>query len=138
MPDQLRADFLSCYGALFVRTPYIDGLAEQGVRTVILFSSDHGDCLGDHGLVGKNSFHEAATRVPLLVRLPGAAGTTSYSGLVSLSDVTGTVLCLAGCPSPAHMDSAVLLGLGLADKGRVGRSLAACGVAGCWSEANGS
>ena len=32
MPDQLRADFLSCYGADFIETPYIDSLCEQGVR----------------------------------------------------------------------------------------------------------
>ena len=32
MPDQLRADFLSCYGADFIDTPYIDALADQGVR----------------------------------------------------------------------------------------------------------
>src|SRR6266542_985617 len=32
MPDQLRSDFLSCYGAGFVKTPNIDRLAERGVR----------------------------------------------------------------------------------------------------------
>ena len=32
MPDQLRADFLSCYGADFIETPHIDGLAARGVR----------------------------------------------------------------------------------------------------------
>ena len=32
MPDQLRAGFLSCYGADFIQTPHIDSLAEQGVR----------------------------------------------------------------------------------------------------------
>ena len=32
MPDQLRADFLSCYGAAFIDTPHIDSIAEGGVR----------------------------------------------------------------------------------------------------------
>ena len=32
MPDQLRADFLSCYGASFIDTPHIDALAAHGVR----------------------------------------------------------------------------------------------------------
>ncbi len=32
MPDQLRADFLSCYGATFIDTPHIDSLARRGVR----------------------------------------------------------------------------------------------------------
>ena len=32
MPDQLRSDFLSCYGADFIQTPHIDSLCESGVR----------------------------------------------------------------------------------------------------------
>ncbi len=31
-PDQLRRDFLSCYGASFIDTPHMDGIAAQGVR----------------------------------------------------------------------------------------------------------
>ena len=30
MPDQLRADFLSCYGATFIHTPHIDSIADEG------------------------------------------------------------------------------------------------------------
>jgi len=32
MPDQLRHDFLSCYGADFIETPHIDSIGEQGMR----------------------------------------------------------------------------------------------------------
>lgn len=32
MPDQLRPDFLSCYGADFIETPHIDSLAARGIR----------------------------------------------------------------------------------------------------------
>jgi arylsulfatase A-like enzyme len=93
----------------------LDALRETGTldSTVILFSSDHGDYLGDHGLTGKNSFYEGATRVPLLARLPGATHRTTYPGLTTLSDVTATMLGLAGCPVPAHMDSIPLPQLGL-------------------------
>ena len=38
MPDQLRADFLSCYGADFIETPHIDSLADQGVRYARAYS----------------------------------------------------------------------------------------------------
>jgi arylsulfatase A-like enzyme len=44
MPDQLRPDFLGCYGADFVRTPNIDGLAEQGVRFTRAYS-EHPVCV---------------------------------------------------------------------------------------------
>jgi arylsulfatase A-like enzyme len=96
----------------------LQALSETGAldNTVILFSSDHGDYLGDHGLTGKNSFYEGATRVPLLARLPGAAssaGKRVYSGLTTLSDVTATILGLAGCEVPAHMDSIPLPELSL-------------------------
>jgi arylsulfatase A-like enzyme len=57
MPDQLRPDFLGCYGAGFVRTPNIDALAEAGVRFTRAYS-EHPVCVparaalltGRHGL----------------------------------------------------------------------------------------
>ena len=47
-------------------------LEEAGVldETLIIFSSDHGDALGDHGLIFKNYFYESMVRVPLLARGP--------------------------------------------------------------------
>ncbi|HIC69324.1 MAG TPA: hypothetical protein EYO90_07340, partial [Candidatus Latescibacteria bacterium] len=39
MPDQLRADFLSCYGAEFIATPQIDSLAADGVRYARAYST---------------------------------------------------------------------------------------------------
>jgi arylsulfatase A-like enzyme len=95
----------------------IDALREKGAleNTVILFSSDHGDYLGDHNLSGKNSFYESAARVPLLARVPWAEGSTRHDGLASLSDVTATILRLAGCPIPSHMDSVPLPEIGLPD-----------------------
>jgi arylsulfatase A-like enzyme len=93
----------------------LQALGDTGAlaNTVILFSSDHGDYLGDHGLTGKNSFYEGATRVPLLARLPSAANGTAYADLATLSDVTATILGLAGCEIQAHMDSVPLPELGL-------------------------
>ena len=80
--------------------------------TVIIFSSDHGDMLGDHGLIGKGNFYEGSCRVPMLVRQPGHRATVDES-LVSLMDVTGTLLGLAGVARPAHAQSLPLPGLGL-------------------------
>jgi arylsulfatase A-like enzyme len=96
----------------------LQALREKGIldNTVLIFSSDHGDYLGDHDLTGKGSFYESATRVPLLVRMPGAKQRKSYDGLATLSDVTATILGLAGCEVPAHMDSLPLPELGLSDE----------------------
>ena len=94
----------------------IEALRSNGLldSTVIVFSTDHGDYLGDHNLIGKASFYESAMKIPLLVRAPeGAEGQVS-DHLVELRDVTATMLRLAEVDVPAYMDSRPLPGLGLA------------------------
>jgi len=92
----------------------VAALRRKGIleETVILFSSDHGDYLGDHGLSGKDTFYDSGCRVPLLVRQPSMAGATTCSDLVTLTDVTATMLTIAGCEIPPYMDSLPLPGLG--------------------------
>lgn len=87
-------------------------------NTVIILSSDHGDYLGDHGMVGKAGFHEATVRVPLLVRPPGGGEGTTNDELVELRDITATILADAGCDKPGYMDARALPGLGVGDEGR--------------------
>ena len=82
-------------------------------NTVIIFVSDHGDHLGDHGIAGKGTFYEAAAHIPLLVSAPGRARGATCSDLVELRDVTATMLTLAGCELPTYMDAQVLPGLDL-------------------------
>ncbi len=81
--------------------------------TVIVFATDHGDHLGDHGIEGKATFYESATHIPLLVRAPGNAEGTTCLDLVELRDVTATILALAGCDLPDYMDAQPLPTLGL-------------------------
>ncbi|MBC7237553.1 MAG: sulfatase-like hydrolase/transferase, partial [Chloroflexi bacterium] len=54
----------------------LDALRKTGrlENTVIIFSTDHGDYLGDHGLGGKASYYEAACHIPLIVRHPDLGG----------------------------------------------------------------
>lgn len=81
-------------------------------NTIVIFSSDHGDYLGDHGLTGKGSFYEAGCRVPMIVSHPGLTVGTC-DDLVTLTDVTATILAFASCQRPDFMDSVPLPGLGL-------------------------
>jgi arylsulfatase A-like enzyme len=78
------------------------GLAED---TIVIFTSDHGDNLGSHGLVQKGSPNEEAIRIPLLVRWPGAipAGQVIRERVAGLADLAPTLLDLAGVGIPAHM-----------------------------------
>jgi arylsulfatase A-like enzyme len=77
----------------------------QRERTVVLFMSDHGEALGDHGLLAKGCrFYEGLVRVPLIWSWPGAfpAGLRS-DALVELVDVAPTLLELTALPGGGPM-----------------------------------
>ena len=82
-------------------------------NTVIILASDHGDYLGDHGLSGKGTYYEASCHVPMIISHPGAAGGQVREDLVTLTDVTATMVSLGGARVPTYMDAAPLPGLGL-------------------------
>jgi arylsulfatase A-like enzyme len=67
-------------------------------NTIIVHTSDHGDSLGAHHLFGKETMFEEATRVPLLVRLPGQRASRTITHPVSHIDFVPTVLDLLGQP----------------------------------------
>jgi choline-sulfatase len=76
----------------------------QADDTVIVFTSDHGDMLGERRMVQKRTFYEWSVRVPLIVRLPGRerAGETIATP-VSLLDLAPTFLDIAGLPESERL-----------------------------------
>lgn len=80
----------------------LEALDELGLYddTIVVFTSDHGDCLGIHDCVSKNNHHEESVRVPLLFRIPGltdkAFATKSDDLLFSTPDFYPTLLDLLG------------------------------------------
>ncbi len=92
----------------------VETLAARGLldNTVIIFASDHGDYLGDHDLIGKGTYYESSTHVPMIVRLPNNAAAV-HDGLVELTDVTATLLALSGASVPQPLDARPLPGLNL-------------------------
>jgi choline-sulfatase len=82
----------------------LDALEDAGHAedTLVIFSSDHGESLGQHGLVSKSVLYESAVRVPLLVSWPGhvPAGRVDETHLVSGIDVAPTICDYAGCEPP--------------------------------------
>lgn len=72
------------------------GLADH---TIVVHTSDHGDSLGAHHLFGKETMFNEATRVPLLIRLPGQMRASSVSRPVSHIDFVPTLLDLLGQPN---------------------------------------
>jgi arylsulfatase len=91
----------------------LESLDRSGQRdnTVIIFTSDHGESLGDHGLVQKGCrFYEGLVRVPLIISCPALFQSgVQADGLVELLDLTATLLDLAGVPQPEYMQGQSLL-----------------------------
>ncbi|WP_182865325.1 sulfatase family protein [Rhodopirellula sp. JC639] len=88
-------------------------LDRTGARdnTVIIFTSDHGEALGDHGLMFKGCrFYEGLVRVPLIFSWPGQFQSGLVcDGLVELLDLTSTLMELCGLECPDYMQGKSLL-----------------------------
>ena len=79
----------------------LDHLESEGEldNTLIVYTSDHGELLGDYDCYGKRSFLDAAARIPLLVRYPERfEANVQCDTPTSLVDVLPTSLCAAGLP----------------------------------------
>ena len=108
---ELARDIACYYGMVSCMDKYIGriidhldnlGLAEN---TLVVFTSDHGHYIGQHGLIAKGAFHyEDGLRVPMIARLPGQipAGETSHQ-LQSLVDYAPTFLSYCGIEIPDDM-----------------------------------
>ena len=72
-------------------------------NTLIVFSADHGEMMGDHGLMQKSKPYDASLRVPFLARFPGRIAPGSRpADRVSLTDLMPTFLDAAGLDYPAQ------------------------------------
>lgn len=74
------------------------GLSED---TIVLFTSDHGNCVGAHGYYGKNCPFEEAVRVPFLIRWPDRIAPRMDPLLLSIPDIAPTLLGLLGLEAGA-------------------------------------
>ncbi len=83
----------------------------QDKHTVIIFTSDHGDMCGDHGMRAKGCrFYDGLIRVPLIFWFPGRFRKGLISkALVELTDIAPTLLDILGERIPSHMQGRSLL-----------------------------
>lgn len=98
---QARAARRAYYGAVSYVDEQIGTLLRtleqigQRENTIVVFTSDHGDMLGERNLWYKMSFHEPASRVPLIVAAPRRFAPHRVAESVSLADLLPTLLALA-------------------------------------------
>jgi len=85
---------------------------EKGRPWVVLFTSDHGDMLGDHYLFRKCEPYEGSSRIPFLIQGSGELGFSIGSccdSPVCLEDIMPTLLELADVPAPENLDGQSLV-----------------------------
>jgi arylsulfatase A-like enzyme len=83
----------------------LDALPRRDLAPITVFSSDHGDLGGAHGLPYKGPvMYEELIRVPLVITWPGRIRSTRSDALVSLIDLLPTLCDLAAVPAPAGVD----------------------------------
>src|SRR5436190_14776277 len=108
-------DYLRCIAAIDDNVGRVlDYLDKSGLagNTVVIYSSDQGFFLGEHGWFDKRFMYEESLRMPLMVRWPGKIAPGSVnSSLVSNLDFAETFLEIAGAPVPADMQGQSLVPL---------------------------
>ena len=81
----------------------LDTLRDAGLEehTIVVFTSDHGEFLGDHGIPAKAPFLlDCMLHVPCLIRFPGGPSHTAYDTLVESVDLFPTLARMAGFEPP--------------------------------------
>ncbi len=111
IPDDLQRTLIHGYHAAmsFMDAQVgrlLDELDALGLRqnTIVVLWGDHGWHLGDHGIWCKHTNYEQATRIPLLVSLPGQSSGRKTNALTETVDIYPTLCELTGIPAPEGLD----------------------------------
>jgi arylsulfatase A-like enzyme len=101
---------------------FLETIDQLGLRdkTVVIFTADHGDMQGSHGLKNKRHPYEESTRIPMIVCVPGGVKGQVSDYLVSGIDIFPTCLTLAGLPKERTCEgndfSGIVMGQKIPDK----------------------
>ena len=107
MTESQSRTFTSHYYAKVAFDDHVIGAVIQALRetdlmddTWIVYTSDHGEMLGDHRFAQKSVFYEGALNIPLIVRPPGGTESWTAHGLTDHYDICRTLLDAAGADHP--------------------------------------
>jgi len=106
-------DYLACVQSVDDNVGrMLDWLDSNGLKqnTIVIYTSDQGFFLGEHGLFDKRFMYEESLRMPFVVRWPGTIGAGTTSQAIGINcDFAPTFLELAGQPVPKDMQGRSLL-----------------------------
>ncbi len=106
--QQLRRNYAAeCEGIDEWVGRIVDAVDQRGQRenTLVIFASDHGEMLGDHGWFTKHSAYEGSVHVPLIAAGPGAPAGSVCEDPVELIDISALLLRSAGLDYPSQWDA---------------------------------
>ncbi len=107
--DEWRELKRQYYGAVSWIDDNIGRILSHDPTAIVVFLSDHGDILGDHGLFSKGIFaYDGNIRIPLMFRIPGIVS-TKYSQLVQAIDILPTLLHATGVDGSSRIQGKSLL-----------------------------
>lgn len=115
-PDRLAAVRLAYYAAVAVVDRAIGQIVAaldrtgQLDNTWIIYTSDHGEMLGEHMMLLKCVFYEPSVRVPLIVRPPGGCDARTVDDLVEQFDLSAALRDISGGPAVAESEARSIRG----------------------------
>lgn len=126
VPPEIIREARAAYYGVITQIDYNMGrvfsaLQDMGIfnDTLIIYTSDHGEYLGDHHAGAKGFFHEPSAHVPFVLRMPQGwekrQHGTQNSHLVTLADILPTVVSAAGGAPPPDVDGIDLVALARGD-----------------------
>ena len=91
----------------------LDALKRKGIedRTIVVYTSDHGLAIGQHGLMGKQNLYDHSIKIPLLVRGPNVPKGNRSDSLTCQMDIFPTLCELSGVKIPDTVDGDSLVPL---------------------------
>jgi arylsulfatase A-like enzyme len=91
----------------------LDALQKKGIadNTIVVYTSDHGLSLGQHGLIGKQNLYDASIRIPFIIKGPGLRREQTIDALACQMDIFPTLCELTDIQVPETVDGKSLVPL---------------------------
>lgn len=105
--EEVRCLYAGYYGNIAFIDSQVSRILQAAMGqpdTYVIFTSDHGEMLGDHYLMQKSRPYQGAVHIPFLMMGPGITDSQTIDAPIGWHDIMPTILDLAGLPIPGSVD----------------------------------